>query len=252
MTLKKSLQKQKIKSSQKKIILAVGAHPDDIDIGCSGTVAKYVQEGSDVYYLILTDGSKGSEDTKISNQKLIKLRKEEQQKAADILGVKKVIFLNFIDGELENSTALRKQIVKIIRKIKPNTVICWDPTFYYDETRMFVNHPDHRVAGEATMDCVYPFARNARTFPELLKQGLAPHVVEELLLFNFGKANYFIDITSTIDQKIAALSCHKSQFTDIEKFAQRMKEFSKTLGQQAKPKLKFAEGFVRITLRKPA
>lgn len=247
MTLKKSLRKQ-----HSKVILAVGAHPDDIDIGCSGTVAKYIEEGNKIYYLILTDGSKGSEDPKISNKELSKIRKTEQQKAADLLGVQKVFFLDFIDGELQNTPALRKEIVKIIRQLKPDLVICWDPTFYYDENRMFVNHPDHRAAGETTMDCVYPFARNARTFPELLKQGLEPHIVEELLLFNFGKANYFVDISKTINKKIAALSCHKSQFQDIEKFVLRIKEMSKMLGQKTKPNVKYAEGFVRITLRRPS
>lgn len=249
MTLNKLLLKSKAKLLPK-ILLAVGAHPDDIDIGCSGTVAKWIKEGGKAYYLILTDGSKGSEDPKISNKELIKIRKKEQENAAKVLGVTKVFFLNFADGELQNSAKLRKQIVKIIREIKPHTVISWDPSFYYDTERMFVNHPDHRVAGEATMDCVYPFARNSRTFPELLKQGLEPHIVEELLLFNFGKANYFVDISKTIEQKIAALSCHKSQFKDIEKFAIRIKEMSKLAGQ--KTKMKYAEGFVRLTLRQPS
>lgn len=251
MTLKKLSLKSKANPSRK-ILLAVGAHPDDIDIGCSGTVAKYISEGHEVFYLILTDGSKGSEDTNISNRELIKTRQEEQQKAADILGVSKVFFLDFIDGELQNTSKLRRQIVKIIRQLNPHTVICWDPTFYYDTKRQFVNHPDHRVAGEATMDCVYPYARNARTFPELLKEGLEPHVVEELLLFNFGKANYFVDISKTIEKKIGALSCHRSQFRDIEKFAARIKEMAKQAGQQSKPEYKYAEGFVHLTLRQPS
>lgn len=252
MTSKKSLPKSKANSSQSKIILAVGAHPDDIDIGYSGTIAKWITEGAQVFYLVLTDGSKGSEDIKISSPELIRIRQKEQQKAADLLGVKQVFFLDFVDGELENTPALRKQIVKIIRQIKPTTVICWDPTLYYDESRMFVNHPDHRKAGEATLDSVYPFARNARTFPELLDEGLEPHVVEELLFINFSKANYFVDISDTIDKKLEALACHKSQFTDMEKFAEIIKEMNKKSGQKAKPKMKFAEGFVRLTLRKPS
>lgn len=247
-------------SSMKKVILAIGAHPDDIDIGCSGSIAKWVSEGADAlgeaassaYYLVLTDGSKGSEDTKIPNQELIKTRRAEQQKAADLLGVKQVFFLDFVDGELENTPALRKQIVKIIRQIKPTTVICWDPTLYYDESRMFVNHPDHRKAGEATLDSVYPFARNARTYPELLDEGLEPHVVEELLIMNFSKANHFVDITGTIDKKLEALSCHKSQFSDIKKFTEMIRGMNKMAGQKAKPKVGYAEGFIQITLRKPS
>lgn len=260
MTLKKSLLKSEANPLQPKVILAVGAHPDDIDIGCSGTVAKWIKEGGEAYYLVLTDGSKGSEDLKISNKKLIKIRRSEQQKAANILGVKKVFFLNFIDGELQNTPVLKKQIVKIIRQIKPTKVICWDPALYYDESRMFVNHPDHRVAGEATMDSVYPFARNARTFPELLDEGLEPHVVEELLIMNFSKANYFVDISATIDKKLQALACHKSQFANLEKFFEMIRKMNermfllrnKKAGQKAKPKIGYAEGFVRITLRKPS
>lgn len=237
----------------KKIILAVGAHPDDIDIGYSGSIAKWIQEGAEAYYLVLTDGSKGSENPHITNQELTKLRKAEQEKAANLLGVQKVIFLDFIDGELENTPSLRKQIIKIIRQIKPTTVICSDPTFYYDENRHFINHPDHRIAGEATVDCVYPFARNARTFPELLAEGLESHVVEELLLTSFTKANYFIDISETIDRKIAAISAHKSQFNDIKKFTEMIKQMSTIMGKKAKPKkLKYAEGFVRILLRQPS
>lgn len=246
----------------KKIILAVGAHPDDIDIGCSGSVAKFIKDGGEAYYLILTDGSKGSEDSKISNEELIKIRQAEQQKAADLLGVKKVFFLNFVDGELQNTPELRKEVIRIIRQIKPTTVICFDPTLYYDENRMMINHPDHRIAGEATMDCVYPFARNARTFPELLKEGLEPHIVEELLLVNFGKANsfakqnsptvYYVDISETVDKKIEALSCHKSQFNDMDKFSERIKLMTQMIGQKAEPKVKYAEGFIRITLRQPS
>lgn len=250
MTSKKSLQNLMANTSPRKI-LAVGAHPDDIDIGASGTIAKYIQEGYKCHYLVLTGGCKGSEDPKISRDDLIKIRKSEQQKAADLLGATKVTFLDFVDGELENSHALKKQIVKIIREVKPTTVICWDPTLYYDQNRMFVNHPDHRIAGEATMDSVYPFARNARTYPELLDEGLGPHVVEELLLVNFSKANYFVDITKFMDKKLAALACHKSQFPDIKKFGAMIKKMNKLTGQKASPPVDFAEGFIRIVLRKP-
>lgn len=252
MTLKKSSPKSVLNYPRQKIVLAVGAHPDDIDIGCSGTVAKYAAEGQEIYYLVLTDGSKGSEDHKIPNRELIKIRRLEQQKAARLLGVKKVIFLDFVDGELENSLPLRKQIVRIIRRIKPTTVVCFDPTVYYDEKRMMINHPDHRSAGEAVMDSVYPFARNIRTFPELLEEGLGPHVVEELLLVNFSKANYFVDLSSTIDKKLKALSCHKSQFQDVAKFGERIRQMARLMGQKAKPKVSYAEGFVRIILHKPS
>lgn len=251
MTLKKSWHKS-VDNFTRKTVLAVGAHPDDIDIGCSGTVAKFIKEGAEVFYLVLTDGSKGSEDPHISSQELFKIRQVEQQKAADILGVKKIFFLDFVDGELENNHALKKQIVKITRQIKPTTVICWDPTFYYDEQRHMINHPDHRIGGEAVMDCVYPFARNARTYPELLDEGLEPHVVDELLIINFSKANFFVDITETVDKKAAAIESHKSQFKEAEKIGEKLKQMSKMIGQKAEPKMEYAESFIRILLRKPS
>lgn len=241
-----------VDKSSKKIILAVGAHPDDIDIGSSGSISKWIKEGSEAYYLVLTDGSKGSEDPKISNKDLTKIRRSEQQKAADVLGVKKVFFLDFIDGELENTPKLRKETVKVIRQIKPTTVMCFDPTVVYDENRNFINHPDHRIAGQATLDAVFPYARNIRSFPELLAEGLEPHVVEEVLLTNFSKHNYFVDISKTIDLKIKAIECHSSQFRDMGKFKERIKEWSGLIGKKAKPKVKYAEAFFRILLRQPA
>lgn len=230
----------------------MGAHPDDIDIGSSGSVAKWIKEGGEAYYLILTDGSKGSEDRHISHQELTKLRRAEQQKAADILGVKKVFLLDFVDGELENNHQLRKEIVKVIRQVKPTTVICFDPTFVYDAERGFVNHPDHRVAGQATLDAVFPFARNVRTYPDLLEQGLEPHVVEKVLLVNFSKINFYVDISETIDLKMKAIACHVSQFIDMEKFLERIKFFNHEAGKKSQPKTNYAEAFFRITLRQPS
>lgn len=239
------------KTTQKKIILAVGAHPDDIDIGSSGSISKWIKQGADAYYLVLTDGSKGSEDAKISNYNLTKIRRREQQSAADILGVKKVFFLDFVDGELENTPNLRKKIVKIIRQIKPTTVMCFDPTLVYDDKRQFINHPDHRIAGQATLDAVFPYARNTRSFPELLSEGLDPHAVEELLMTNFSKNNYSVDISDTIDLKIKAIACHRSQFRDIEKFQKTIRESNALAGAKTTPKVKYAENFQRIILRQP-
>ena len=240
------------KNPQPQIILAIGAHPDDIDIGSSGSIAKWIKQGANAYYLVLTDGSKGSEDVKISNTTLTKIRRAEQQSAADLLGVKKVFFLDFVDGELENSPELRKEIVKIIRQIKPTTVMCFDPTLVYDDKHQFINHPDHRVAGQATLDAVFPYARNTRTFPELLSEGLEPHVVDELLMTNFSKNNYSVDISETIDLKIKAIACHSSQFRDIEKFQSLIKKSNALAGSRATPKVKYAENFQRIVLRQPS
>lgn len=223
------------------------AHPDDAEFGCSGSVTKWVEEGATAYYLILTDGSKGSENPAISSEKLIEIRKKEQNEAARVLGVKEVFFFDYIDGELENNSEVRTKIVHLIRQLKPDTVVAWDPTFVYDANAGFVNHPDHRIAGQATLDSVFPFARNSRTFPDLLANGLQIHHVKEILLINFCKNNYYIDISSVLDKKIEALGKHKSQHGDKAKIQKMITSIAKRYGQAGK--MKYAEGFMRIVIK---
>ncbi len=229
-----------------KKILAVGAHADDIDFGCAGTFSKWAKEGAEIFYLILTDGSKGSEDISLKNEELITMRQEEQKKAAKILGAKYVYFLNEVDGELINSLALRKEIVRIIRTVKPDIVISWDPTYVYSKEAGFINHPDHRAAGQATLDAVFPYSRNIRSYPELLDEGLELHKVTEVLLMNRQDADFFIDISDTMDKKIDALSCHKSQFEDFDEIIKKIKERAENMGKKAK--CIYAEGFIRIQI----
>jgi len=230
-----------------KKILAVAAHADDLDFGCAGSIAAWADEGAEIHYLILTDGSKGSEDMEITNDELAKMRVEEQKNAAEILGVKKVHFGGFTDGELQNTPEVRYKIVKLIRELKPDVVVTTDPTFIYNEEFGFINHPDHRNAGQATLDSVFPFARNSRTFPDLLEQGLKPHSVLEILLVNFIKGSYYVDISKTFDRKIEALKKHASQIGDVDSFKERMKERAQMLGK--KNDYELAETFVRIQLR---
>lgn len=229
-----------------KIILCVGAHPDDLEFGCAGTVAKWVNRGATVYYVVLTDGSKGSEDLSLSDKQLSEIRRKEQEKAAGILGVKKVYFQNFVDGELTNNAGVRKELLKIIRELRPDIVITLDPTLVYDENTGFINHPDHRTAGLATLEAIFPFARNSRTCPELLDQGYQSHNVREVMLVNFTKSNFFVDISKTLDKKILALSAHKSQHDDLEKISSMVKQIAKRYGKRAD--LEYAEGFVRVTI----
>lgn len=229
-----------------KIILGISAHADDLDFSASGTIAKWVQEGATVYYLILTDGSKGYEDHTFVSEKLATIRQEEQKKAAEFLGVKHVFFSDFIDGELINGLEVRKVIVRKIRELKPDIVITMDPTFVYDEVSGFINHPDHRAAGQATLDAVFPFARNSRTYPELMDEKLFPHSVGELYLVNFKTANFFVDISETIEKKLASIKAHRSQynnFADVKKnVVDRIHRAGKLAGY------KYAEGFVRIVI----
>lgn len=229
-----------------KVILGVCAHMDDLEWSCAGTVAKWVKQGATAFYLILTDGSKGLEDRQFSAEELTKIRREEQKEAAKITGVKEVFFCDFEDGYLEVDHLVRKEIVKVIRQVKPDIVITMDPTFLYDEEYGFINHPDHRAAGQNTLDAVFPFARNNRTYPDLYDEGFPAHIVKEVLLRNFRKSNFFVDVTETIDIKVKALAAHKSQGNDADHMLHLMKERAKAAGVDAH--YDYAEGFIRIKI----
>lgn len=225
-------------------ILGVAAHPDDLDFSASGTFAKWVKEGASCYYLICTDGSKGSDDPKMTEKKLITLRKKEQKDAAKILGLQDVFFLNHTDTELTADLILKKEIVRFIRKLKPDIVVTLDPTFVYSRIRGFVNHTDHRACGQAALDAVFPLARDRLVFQELEKEGLLPHKVKMLYLTNFDQPSDIVDISDTIDIKIRALKAHKTQVT--EETLVRIKKSSGVLGK--KKGYHFAEGFVKLAL----
>lgn len=235
------------KTNKEKIILAIGAHPDDIDFSASGTIAKWVKDGALAYYLICTNGNKGSDDFQMTSKKLAIIRCQEQQKAAKILGVKKVFFLNHNDGELRPSLKLKEEIVKVVRQIKPTVVITMDPTMRYSTDRGYINHPDHIAAGEAALSAVFPFARDHLTFPDLIGRGLMPHKVKEVLMTTFDDPDYWVDITETIDLKIKALREHPSQINDPDHMETMIKEWASKLAR--KTKSKYVEGFKRITLR---
>lgn len=229
-----------------KIILAVGAHQDDIDFTAAGSIAHWIKMGAEAYYLVATDGSKGSPDPEILSEQLSSIRRREQEDAAAVLGVEKVYFLNHIDGELINSLELRKEIVIIIRKVKPDIVITFDPTFVYSPSHGFINHPDHRAIGQATLDAIYPCARDSRAFPELLKDELNPHKTKEVMLVNFNHHNFFVDISGTLELKLEALRKHVSQNPDVSAMEKWVKERAKEMGE--KINAKYAEGFVRIEI----
>jgi len=234
-----------------KVILAVGAHPDDMEFGASGTITKWVEEGATAYYLICTDGSRGSSDPKMTHKRLAGIRKKEQEEACKILGVKKVFFLDHIDTQLVVDLTLKEEIVRVVREVRPNIVITMDPTFYFTTNLIgwetgFVNHTDHRAASLATMDACFPLARDRLTFPEHLKEGLKPHRVDELLFTSFEKKDFIVDITKTFYQKIKALSLHKSQFDNFEEIKIRVTKRARYWGKFEG--YKFAENFIRIKL----
>lgn len=240
MSQKKSLKNKKL------VVLGVAAHPDDLDFGASGTFAKWARQGAECYYLICTDGSKGSDDPQMSEKKLVKMRQEEQIEAGKIIGLKKVFFLDHKDTELVADLSLKKEIVRYIRMLKPDIVVILDPTIVYYKALGVINHTDHRAAGMAALDAVYPMARDRLTFKELEKDKLMPHKVSELYLMNFEQGDKIVNITDTIDIKVKALRAHKSQINDktIEMFKKR------AAGIGRKLKFKYAESFVKLSIPK--
>lgn len=229
------------------VVLAVGAHPDDIDFGASGSLARWAKAGARVEYLVITDGSKGSADRTLTTTELIKLRQQEQRAAAKTLGARKVNFLGYEDGALEVTQSLKKDIVRIIRQLRPDTVIVMDPTMVYSEQFGFINHPDHRAAGQATVDAVFPLARDHLSFPDLLsKEHLEPHKVAHMLLLNFDKQNCLVDITDTFDLKIKALLQHASQIPFPDQVDAMLRERATRAGEPAG--LGLAEAFLRLDM----
>ena len=239
--------KQDFPALKPKIVLGIAAHPDDLDYGAAGTMAKFAKAGAAVHYLILTDGSKGSAEHKMLPLDLVKLREAEQREAVKIIGGKSVQFLSYPDGELEVTMELKKQIAKVIRVIQPDVVITMDPSMLYSASRGFINHPDHRAAGQATLDAVYPLARDHLSFPELYTEGYEPHITPTVLLINFDNHNFAVDITQTFETKISALRAHTSQVSNIEQVRGWMEAISSEAGKEYGHKL--AEAFVRIDIR---
>ena len=226
------------------VVLGVGAHPDDLDFMAGGSLATFAAQGAKVYYLILTDGSRGSADLSADSQALVATRKAEQDAAVKATGAAGSEFLDYTDGQLEITMELKKDIIRVIRKLKPDVVITFDPSMFYFAAQGFINHPDHRAAGQATLDAVFPLARDHLSFPELLEEGYAPHKVKTVLLSNFEKQDFFIDISDTIDAKIAALAAHTSQMPNMPAVETMIRTMAKNTGDKAGSH--FAEGFVRI------
>ena len=210
------------KQVQTRRALVIAAHPDDAEFGCSGTAALWSRDGWEFYYLILTDGSKGSEDPDMTAARLTSVRRKEQQAAADVLGIKEVTFLNFVDGELTYNPQVMREVVRQIRRIRPYAVFSSDPNQIVHNS--YINHPDHRAAGMISLDAVYPIARNRPSFPELLEDGLEPHSTREVYLWSADQPNFQVDVSSAIDLKLEALIQHKSQFVGMEEKVESWRE----------------------------
>ena len=194
-------------------VLVVMAHPDDVDFGFAGSVAVMTDAGIEVVYCLVTDGDAGGSETGIPRGEMAPMRRDEQRAAAAIVGVHDVIFLGYPDGRLEATIELRKDLTRVIRKVRPNRVLTQSPDRNWD--RIYASHPDHLAAGEAAVCAVYPDARNRWAHPELADEGLEPWTVDALWLgIGHDGATHYVDITTAVDRKIDALLSHKSQLPD--------------------------------------
>ncbi|MEX2375636.1 MAG: PIG-L deacetylase family protein [Dehalococcoidia bacterium] len=203
--------------------LIVAAHPDDPDFGAAGTAALLAQAGWHVRYLVITDGSKGTDDPAMDAAHLVETRVREQNEAARILGVADVRFLGYTDGELQYTRDLLAGVTREIREYQPFAVYTHDPEPVIIQNA-FVNHSDHRTTGLTTVDAVYPTARDRLNFPEHIEAGLPTHKVREMYLWGVNEPNFSVDITDVLETKIEALLAHRSQFPD-PRFADQMRAF---------------------------
>ena len=226
-------------------VLVVTPHPDDAEVWCGGAVGKWTRQGAAVYYVLCTDGGKGISNPDITSAEFVAVREREQRRAAQILGVKDVVMLHRPDGELEDTSDFRKEIVREVRRVRPEVVLCPEP---YRKNLAW--HRDHRVTGQVTQDAVFPYARDHLHHVELWKEeGLEPHKTGTILFWGAEQADTFIDITDTIDLKIKALLAHQSQVAnrperDIIKF---IKDQARSAG--ASQEYNYAEAFRKVTFR---
>ena len=226
-------------------VLVVAAHPDDIEFGAGATIARWVGEGTAVRYLVVTRGEKGSDDPDADPRRLAAMREDEQRAAAAEIGVEAVDFLDEPDGQVVASLALRERITWAVRSFRPEAVMTHDPTVLFVNNE-WVNHPDHRAVGEATVDAVFPTARDPLNFREHLDAGVGAWKVAELYLWSTNEANQIVDVGATLERKVAALAHHASQFRSFEDIARWVRQRSEELGERVG--YRAAEGFRRVTL----
>jgi len=206
-------------------VLVVTAHPDDVDFGAAGSVARWTSEGVDVAYCIVTNGEAGGFDEAMPRSSVAAVRQAEQRAAASVVGVSDVTFLGHPDGYLEATIALRRDIARVVRRVRPHRVVCQSPQRLWG--RIFASHPDHLAAGEAALCAVYPDSRNPYAFGDLLEEGLEPWVVGEVWMMAHDQANRWVDISATFDRKVKALLCHTSQLPDPDATDGRLREWAK-------------------------
>ena len=222
-------------------VMFIAAHPDDPDFLAGGTIARLAKEGREITYVIVTNGNKGSSDRGVTSEQLAPIRAEEQRQAARVLGVERVEFLGYEDGEVEDTRDLRRDVTRQIRRWRPDLIITLNPQRTYDNFPGW--HRDHRTTGRVVLDCVYPLARDHLSFPELLPE-YEPHKVREVYLIQWDQPRLVIDITDTMELKLGAIRCHASQVGDFKTVEARMRNRAAVLGKEKG--YSCAEGFDHI------
>jgi LmbE family N-acetylglucosaminyl deacetylase len=223
--------------------MAIFAHPDDIEFGCAGTLARWVKAGARVVYVLCTSGEVGIADLRITRARASEIREAEQLAAAALVGVEDVVFLREPDGMLENTLALRKRLVREIRRARPEVVMTGDPTLLLTPDN-YINHSDHRAASTAAVDAVFPAAGQPHLFQELADDGLTAHRVRKVYITSSSPEDTLVDITTTIDLKISALQKHASQFSSDP--GPRVRRWAARIAQDKG--IQYAEAFRVITL----
>jgi len=202
--------------------LVIFSHPDDAEFSAAATIAHLTAAGARVDYVVTTDGGKGTEDPAVTSAQLTATREAEQRAAATRLGVTEIVHLGYPDGYLVPSLELRRDIVRQIRRFRPDLVIAQNP-MYRQDGNPFVGHPDHLATGEATLAAVYPAARDRLNFPELIDEGLEPWKVRQVLISGVERPNLFVDVSGTFEIGLQALFCHVSQISDRAAVEERVR-----------------------------
>ena len=223
--------------------LVIFAHPDDAEFMCGGTVAAWVNEGTDVHYCVVTDGSAGSNEPGMTREAMRPIREREQRAAAEVLGVASVSFLGFVDGELQVDLDTRRAVTRVVRRIRPEVLVAPDPSRLWFANR-YINHWDHKQAGTLALCAVMPDAPSRPQFPELLGEGLEPFEVPNLWLAS-EDADTYVDISKTLETKIESLRAHESQ--GVGDSLDWVRERARQLGEEGG--FEYAEGFKTFDLR---
>jgi LmbE family N-acetylglucosaminyl deacetylase len=225
--------------------LVIFSHPDDAEFSAAATIALLTAGGTRVDYVVTTDGGKGTEDPAVTSAQLTATREAEQRAAADRLGVSEIVHLGYPDGYLTPSLDVRRDIVRQVRRFRPDLVIAQNPVRRQDGNP-FVGHPDHLATGEATMAAVYPAARDRLNFPELIGEGLEPWKVRQVLVTGVERPNLFLDVSSTFEIGLQAIFCHASQIADAAYLEERMRQGAAVAGEPAG--LPLANAFLSIVI----